>query len=116
MTPLKVTNNMIFVNADFGLGKELYRIGNALSVGIKEPVSQASVSVYPNPAGNTIVVERKNEPGISHYTFFNMMGQEVLTGPLASQKDFIDVHSLPAGIYIVKVGGKESQIVKFIKE
>ena len=75
------------------------------------------VSVYPNPADETITIALKEHPseGIS-VTIRNTLGQ-LQTVELVKQEQQIDISDLPAGIYLVEIiiDGKKT-IHKFTKK
>ncbi len=62
--------------------------------------AQAGVSVYPNPASTEIHVDHAAGASIEVY---NLMGQSVMSVTNATEFNTVNVESLAAGTYIVKV-------------
>lgn len=76
---------------------------------------QGEVSVYPNPASNTIAVNA-NGRKISTFRIMNSMGQEVMAGSYVNSP--IDIASLPSGIYWITLeerGNRGTLYSKFVK-
>ena len=70
------------------------------------------ISIYPNPAQNEVTI--KSTTAIASVEVVNMMGQVVVapfgkaSGQAASSKEvLLDIRSLPAGVYFVKVNGPD---------
>jgi hypothetical protein len=68
--------------------------------------------IYPNPANNTITIERAD--GVRSVSIFNFAGREVYVHQYNNTKAQIDVAALPAGIYYITVNGTERS--KLLKE
>ena len=83
-------------------------------VGIEE-LEFATISVYPNPAGDILFV---NLP-LSNYsvTVTNIIGEVVLISENKSNISFLSLHELKQGIYTLTVAnnGKQKQL-KFVKQ
>jgi hypothetical protein len=74
--------------------------------------------VFPNPATNELLVQ-SSEPGDKAVIeIYNVLGEKCLTPALSKGEGVrVDVSSLPAGIYFLKVRGeKEERIAKFVKQ
>ena len=80
-------------------------------VGIVETRHATSLQVYPNPVKNEIIIESE-EINLSNeiVKIFDLLGQEVFERKLSGNK--VDVSQLPAGVYLLKVGGYFSKFVK----
>jgi hypothetical protein len=77
-----------------------------------------NINIYPNPATNELTVKSADE--IQGVEVINMIGQ-VVTSPRPSPKErevLIDIRSLPAGVYFVKVSGPDGYRDggRFVKE
>ena len=79
-------------------------------VGVAETHCNASVRVYPNPTNNQLIIEN-GELTIENYSIYSVVGQVVQQGQL--HNNTINVESLAAGMYFLKIDGKT---VKFVKE
>jgi hypothetical protein len=74
-----------------------------------EPV----LNIYPNPATDYITVGVQNLEPLQRIEIFNIFGECVLVAQTPSSEQRIDVSSLPAGVYFVKIGAEPPR--KFIK-
>ena len=76
--------------------------------------SVSSISVWPNPAGNTLTIEAA---GYDSYTISNITGQALLTQVLAHNETIADISMLPAGMYYIALHGVDDYVVrKFVKQ
>ncbi len=92
-------------------GELRYDVHKNSSIGIKEKVSK-TLSVFPNPATNFIVVNSQEEE-FSHYEILNIIGEPVAQGSFTSR---IDVSQFNAGVYILNLkGAKKPLSLKFKK-
>jgi hypothetical protein len=66
--------------------------------GVKLP----ALTVYPNPANNSIQVEWLKEEIGGKYQLINMSGQQVFEADVNAQTTTIDVSNLPSGVYSLK--------------
>ncbi|MCZ8331641.1 MAG: T9SS type A sorting domain-containing protein [Flavobacterium sp.] len=74
-------------------------------------------SLYPNPAKDVLNFEVKNEIGVKSVSVYNTLGQIVMAITNVDNLKSIDVSSLTAGSYFVKVyTDKGSSSSKFIKQ
>ncbi|WP_084404270.1 T9SS type A sorting domain-containing protein [Flavobacterium tegetincola] len=91
------------------------RIGNSWLDVVPSTLSVASntlekVSIYPNPAKNTLQINAGNA-SINAVTITSLEGKQVLKTANTNQ---VDVSSLAAGIYLVKVSGENFETIKKI--
>ncbi len=83
------------------------------SVGVNDVFQNISLSVYPNPTSGKLIISQNNNQ-IIESTVYDMSGKKI---ELASSGNEIDVSSLPAGVYFLKVQTVEGiGVAKFIKE
>ncbi len=78
-----------------------------------KPVKSTQFEVYPNPASNSIILELSNysnEKG--NVEIFDVQGRKVIESVFTSSITELNVSSLAAGLYTVKVNTKESFGVK----
>ncbi len=88
----------------------------ALPLGVKEIVSE-KISIYPNPASQTIEIKSliENDKGIIN--IYNNQGNKILTGKLIDSKSRIDISQIKSGFFIVEIITKNGKdFVKFIKK
>jgi len=71
--------------------------------------------LYPNPSKKILNIQKKGSAEITSVEIYNLLGQVVIAIP--SKTEMIDVSSLNAGSYFVKINTNEgSAYSKFIKE
>jgi hypothetical protein len=101
-------NGWAFAQVNSG---DLYRKQIA-TVGIEETINiNNSVSIYPNPSNNFVVVSSKET--ITKYDIYNSVGQIVVAGNYRGQT--IDISALETGLYIIHfVTNDNKQILKEI--
>ena len=80
--------------------------------GIDEPTAGV-FGVYPNPTDGVLVIETQSIASLQGQTYriSNMMGQVLLQGLIADERQRIDVAALPQGMYFVMVGNFTQKIV-----
>ena len=62
------------------------------------------VTIYPNPGNDIVTIQTKTLTNEKQaYTISNMTGSMVLHGSLSSDNNTIDISTLPAGIYLIKI-------------
>jgi hypothetical protein len=80
------------------------------------PNNSYIISVYPNPAKNTIIVSIPFVSNESTLIIYNIVGQELLKQQITDIKTRIDISNLTSGIYFVRVktenGMREKKIIK----
>jgi hypothetical protein len=86
-----------------------------LSVVAAEISAEAkNIQVYPNPSSYTIQIKSVAEFPLAGKSFsiFSPAGQVFLTGKITQQNQMINIQSMPAGMYFIRI---EDQVQKFIK-
>lgn len=97
---------------DFFMAK--FAAGPCSTASVDE-VTQMAVSVYPNPAKNSISIE-SNE-NLAAYEIRSITGQLLLKGLLKAKQNTLSVESLSTGVYILNLMGNAKTISKkIIKE
>ncbi|MCS6982204.1 MAG: DUF4397 domain-containing protein [Flavobacteriales bacterium] len=69
-------------------------------VGLDHPTAQASLTLYPIPARETVTVERELET-FTPFFLVNCFGQTVIQGVLTGKTHTLDVSSLAPGLYVL---------------
>lgn len=88
---------------------------NSLSVE-NQKVFSKTVQLFPNPTQKQLFIKGITRTTKSSYTVFNVIGNVVITEKLLP-KNYIDVQSLKAGVYFLKiVHDNKTVIKKFIKK
>ncbi|HET8573673.1 MAG TPA: T9SS type A sorting domain-containing protein [Edaphocola sp.] len=70
-----------------------------------------SINLFPNPAHSEITISGIQDA--THYVITNIAGQMIFSGHLNDSQNEIDIHQLPAGVYIVHLvtsSGKSTEI------
>ena len=69
------------------------------------------MNIFPNPARNEIHINLNNLAGEKNviFTLVDLQGRNVLVQPYESSK-LIDVSTLPDGLYIATLKGKEKEV------
>jgi hypothetical protein len=75
--------------------------------GINTIANKTSFTIHPNPASTHIVVQNAD----SHIAIYDMMGRLMLRTS-ANNNAYIDISSLPRGIYILRSGNATARLVK----
>jgi hypothetical protein len=75
--------------------------------------SEASINLYPNPAGSKFTVELAELKQGSWLSVLNVNGQELIKRQITNNKTQIDISNLVAGIYFVRL--KNEKMVKVMK-
>ncbi|MDI1255786.1 MAG: T9SS type A sorting domain-containing protein [Flavobacterium sp.] len=74
------------------------------------------LTVYPNPAASVLNIKTKAEIHMASISIYNTLGQLVLVVPNAKGIESIDVSSLTAGNYFIKItSDKGSSTTRFVK-
>ncbi len=108
---IAISGNYIFV----GTGSGVWRSTFADLLGIKENTVNNIISVYPNPAKETITIE--TDATNQRLEITNLIGQTVYTSYIYNKKATINTSAFAKGVYILKLSSdKETVVRKFVKE
>lgn len=83
-------------------------------LGVANPAHNTKLSYYPNPVTNLLTIT--SAVAISNVTVYNMLGQQVLNGQFNAVSGQINMETLKAGNYIVKITAKNTSSFMVIKE
>jgi hypothetical protein len=78
-----------------------------------------SISVYPIPSADILYVDMKDVTGYAALEVMDMTGREILSQPVKSKIEQIDISGLDKGIYLLRIKATETSRqlqTKFIKE
>lgn len=84
-----------------------------------QPVSNTTISLFPNPAIQFISINGNNAPDFIGQTvnICSVYGAVIISKVLNTQQTTIAIQQLPAGIYYLKIGdGKANKTMRFVKE
>lgn len=107
------------VTPNVGNGR-VYRFTNlGGSVGLIEQNTSSQINIYPSPAKDMLSVNLNNEPSeVLTARIYNQLGQVVAEQSITGANTSLNIASLTAGVYLIKVTNRSEQIVskRFIKE
>ena len=86
------------------------------SVGIKEIGLNISLSAFPNPTTENLIlhVSDYNEEKLS-YIIFDLHGKQLISGQIVSEQTQINTGNLPSAAYFVNVVNQESKNIQSFK-
>ncbi len=76
------------------------------------PSEGQELSVYPNPVADVLYLENSS---YRQYSLMNLSGATLLSGTL-SRTDQISMDGLPKGIYILRLTGAGTEVIRVVKE
>lgn len=71
------------------------------SLGVEDSFIKQQISIFPNPATNSITIQNTNNIDIVDYSLFSISGQKLILKKPIDNK--IDISHLTTGIYFIKV-------------
>lgn len=82
--------------------------------GVSErPVITPRFRIYPNPAGNMLYFDFRENPGPFNLRIFNLNGACIRNYP-DFRKNSLDISNFPAGKYLIKIELGNTEVVKWI--
>jgi hypothetical protein len=82
------------------------------SVSAFEPAPQDRFTLYPNPASGYLVAESEGSQALN-YEIIDITGRVVMSNvAVRNGKNVIDVSSLPAGFYLIRMGTQQKLFIK----
>lgn len=76
-----------------------------------------TVSLYPNPVKNKLYVKLPEQSDTISLILYNVLGKEINSYSISNENNFINIQTIPKGIYMVKLKHKSfSKTLKFIKQ
>lgn len=66
-----------------------------------------TLDIYPNPASSFITIENLRYPDLS-YTFYSVIGQKLMSGSISNTYNVLNIQSLAAGVYFLRILDNES--------
>jgi hypothetical protein len=88
---------------------------SGLYTGLKEMAGERQITLYPNPAKNSVTLEYLNSD--FSYALVNMLGQAILKDDGLKNKTTIDLQGVSSGIYFIEVkSGNDTFVRKLIVE
>lgn len=84
---------------------------------VPQPNSDFSFTVYPIPATEELVIKSDSEVAFAvDYIIYDLFGKKIMTGQIFNDETIIDLNSLAAGIYFIKIifNDDKNSILKFL--
>lgn len=104
-----------FTMPDDMLGFGIPDLALARSLGLGE-TSIESINIYPNPVKDNLYVELPTQLVNSEVSIYNQLGQKVLQTVLNTNSEAINVESLEAGFYVLKLSSETNfRTFKFVR-
>jgi len=98
----------------FNAIEEYGNLNSCLTMGLDfELNNYGSFTIYPNPAGNKMILKLKNLADTDYLKIYGMDGKIVLTTKIVSSESTIDISALRNGIFILQVNEQTGRFVKF---
>jgi len=75
-------------------------------VGLEQFTESIGMNMFPNPARDHLIIEftsKDKRPMEGSFSLSNINGREVLSQPLRTSKETLNLTSLPPGIYFAKI-------------
>lgn len=97
---------------------EGYIIGPDAPSSVFSPAAPGQISVYPNPAGESITLSfMQKEAGMAQVDIYSLTGQKLMSAhrqhlPAGSQEIRIRTGELATGIYLLSVNGEYTRFIK----
>jgi len=77
---------------------------------------RGSYKIYPNPAGNEVVIKAKDLQSSTSFVVYDQSARAVLTGELTGPKTRVDISLLNSGIYIIRIADQNNTSLKITKQ
>ncbi|WP_430466505.1 S8 family serine peptidase [Winogradskyella ouciana] len=104
-----------FTMPDDFLGFGIPDLAMARSLGLGE-TSIENINIYPNPVKDNLYVELPTQLVNSEVSIYNQLGQKVLQTELNTNSEAINVESLEAGFYVLKLSSETNfRTFKFVR-
>lgn len=86
-----------------------------VSTGIKEPVNQTDISVYPNPFNENIRLDFNNEE-LREIKIYNALGELIYNVQTSNISEELDLSHLINGVYFIQVNGEnQNSTMRLVK-
>lgn len=109
---LVVTDGNLVINSQ----EFSFKTDSELVTGIGNDTKQLAISIYPNPASNSIKIERLDSHFLNNYSILSLDGRLTMVSEI-SPNGIIDISYLNNGIYLLRMKSIDGSIAtrKFIK-
>ena len=90
-----------------------FEYSNFIYVSNNNCLQDNNINIYPNPAKNNIQITfNENNSSFTSYSIIDVIGKTMLSGDLMniSFSKFVDINTLPKGIYFVNIYSKDKKV------
>jgi hypothetical protein len=116
-TPTSTGNYYCILTDANGCVSDTSNIIYVVVTGLSDLSDNKNIYIFPNPANDNITIENSGIIKDAIISIYNIQGQLLLQQTLKQTKTEIDISKFAKGLYILKIGNRESIAVKrFIKE
>lgn len=102
-----------------GPGKAFLLFGEFLTTSIKDQISNPSLSVYPNPAGQDLFIQINNQESElpNQLVLFDLLGRFVMRHQLTNVSESVNISGIEGGLYFYMLLKDNNQLAsgKFVK-
>ena len=103
-----------FGGGDFDIWYAIYSEG---TLSTANSTAESGLRAFPNPARDVLTIARSGLQANDAYTLFDISGRAVMQGILSGPQAQVSVGHLPAGIFLLRVDGREEvSTLKIVKE
>ncbi|MBK7382024.1 MAG: T9SS type A sorting domain-containing protein [Flavobacteriales bacterium] len=95
---------------------ELLDVYNSVSTGIAPLDQGAELTLYPNPAGSSVSITSGPDMAGQPYLIIDATGRTVGQGTLDNALTSVGVETLSSGVYTVRVGDANANVLKLVKQ
>ncbi len=92
----------VLVTAEDGVTTKTYYVDFTVISGIGT-LNNSEISCYPNPTNAKLMVKIANNSKAGIVSFYNLIGEKVLSQSINSSENLIDVSSLQKGMYLLRI-------------
>jgi hypothetical protein len=78
-----------------------------IGVWVSQSTTLSEIRILPNPAGNRITIEIPDFTKNGTLTILTISGQEVMTFQVTESRSYLDISSLPGGVYFLRFQGRD---------
>ncbi|MEI6297729.1 MAG: T9SS type A sorting domain-containing protein, partial [bacterium] len=84
---------------------------------VEKLVPESSLTIYPNPASNSITIEAPATSSQSQLSIKDVNGQVLIARQITESKTQVDISNLSSGVYFVWLACEKTvQVGKFVKQ
>ncbi len=94
---------------------EVKDIYNMSVVGIDDVSPIKSISIYPNPSTDRLLVQLPEDVKSDYFTITDYLGRTLLTGNISTGRNSINISDLANGVYSLQIGNKATNTFTIVR-